>query len=41
MNFVDTSKKRINPSAKENENMGENVSKFSNDMDPKRIGGHY
>ena len=41
MNFVDTSKKRINPSAKENENMGENVSKFSNDMDPERIGGHY
>ena len=41
MNFVDTFKKRINLSAKENENMGENVSKFLNDKDPERIGGHY
>ena len=39
MNFVDASKKRINPSAKENEkNMGENV---LNDRDPERIGGYY
>ena len=28
MNFVDTSKKKINPNAKENENMGENVFNF-------------
>ena len=42
MNFVDASKKRINPSAKENEkNMGENVFKFLNDRDPERIGGYY
>ena len=42
MNFVVASKKRINPNAKENEkNMGENVFKFLNNGDPKRIGDYY
>ena len=41
MNFADASKKRINPSAKKNgENMGENVFKFLNDKNPKRIGDY-
>ena len=42
MNFVVTSKKRINPNAKENEkkNMGEDVFKFLNNGDPKRIGDY-
>ena len=41
MNFVNTSKKRINPSAKENEkNMIENVFKFLNDKDLERIGDY-
>ena len=41
MNFVDDSKKRLNPSAKENEkNMGENVFKFLNDGGPERIGDY-
>ena len=38
MNFVDASKKRINPSAKEN--MGKNVFKFLNDGDPERMGDY-
>ena len=38
MNFVDASKKRINPSAKEN--MSENVFKFLNDKDPERMGDY-
>ena len=38
MNFVVASKKRINPSAKENEkSMGENI---FNDDDPEIIGGY-
>ena len=37
MIFFDASKKRINPSAKEYEN----VFKFLNDRDPERIGGYY
>ena len=42
MNFVDTSKKRINPSAKENKKyMGENISKFLNNGDPERIGDYF
>ena len=41
MNFVDAFKKRINPSARENENMGENVFKILNDRDSERIGGYY
>ena len=40
MNCVVANKKRINPSARENENMGENVFKFLNDGDPKRIGDY-
>ena len=40
MNFVVANKKRINPSARENENMSENVFKFLNDGDPKRIGDY-
>ena len=40
INFVDASKKKINPNAKENENMGENIFKFLNKKNPERIGGH-
>ena len=40
MNFVVANKKRINPSARENENMGENVFKFLNDEDLERIGDY-
>ena len=39
MNFADASKKRINPSAREN--ISENVFKFLNDGDPERIGDYY
>ena len=41
MNCVVANKKRINPSARENENIGENVFKFLNNRNPERIGGHY
>ena len=41
MNFVDTSKKRINPSVKEYKNMGKNVFKFLNEGGPKRIGDYF
>ena len=34
VNFVDASKKRINPA----KNMGENIFKFWNDRDSERIG---
>ena len=37
MNFVVANKKGINPSARENEDMGENVLKFLNDGYPKEL----
>ena len=41
MDFVDTSKKRINPSVKEYKNMGKNVFKFLNDGGLERIGDYF
>ena len=40
MNFVVANKKRINPNAKEKKIMVENVFKFLNDKNPKRIGDY-
>ena len=42
MNFVDTSKKRINPSAKENKKyIGENVFNFLNDGGLEKIDDYF